>query len=391
MALTDAVPWSFALGGEMAERLEWLTDVLAPPYGPPQTRKLRSAPRTVLTFDGLEVDGARRWMATQVTANRVGAWHVPLAFDTTELEQGADVDDESLFLDTSTRRFVAGGEAVIFGNSPRDFEVVEIQSVAAGSITLAAPITRAWPAGSMVMPTVMGRLSETPVIEQFTGDAGVYSVAFRSDVAIDWPAAFGMPVYREFPVLEWLADWSTDPVYAPNRRIDMLDNSLGRVRLYDLGGNPMPAIAFDVVAQTREEGAALRSLLYALAGRWQPIWIASSGNDVEILATPGGVVVDIEWMGIAAWPLQSNRRDIRIEWEGGAPVYRRIVAAIEVNEGLERLQLDSALPAGCTAATIRAASFMALCLQDSDVNLLRSWSAGVTMTTLSFRGITHAF
>lgn len=391
MTPTDAIAWPFAIGGAITERLEWLTDVLAPPYGPPQTRKLRQHPRTVLNFDGLESASSRRWMETLLAANRVGLWHVPLAIDTTEIASAAAAAATVLEVDTAHRRFVAGGNALLLGADARTHRIVEIDTVEADSITLVDPLEEAWRAGSLLVPTIGGHLANAPTLGRFTGDDAPYSIAFRAREPLAWPADFGGVTYRDFPVFERLVDWTSDPTYLPERNIEELDNSVGPVRLYDLGGHPLPLIRFDMTLDTRPAIASYRSLLYALSGRWQPIWVPSLGQDAKLKAVNTSTTLDVDWMGIHEWELQANRRDIRIERRGAAPIYRRLTAAVEVNATTERLQIDSALPGGFNAADVTMISFMALCQQDSDTNLLRLWNRDVVTAELTFRGITNAF
>lgn len=391
METTDAVAWPFAIGGSISERMEWLTDVLDPPYGPPQTRKLRQGPRTVLNFDGLESKASRRWMETLLVANRVGLWHVPLSIDATELQTSVLLDDDVLEVDTAGRRFTVGGNAMLLGATSRQHRVVQISAVAADSITLVDPLPEGWAAGSMLVPTIGSRLVEAPTLGRFTGDDAPYTIAFRADEPLDWPGDFGGITYRDFPVLELQPDWSSDPAFAPERNIEPLDNGIGRVRLYDRAGMVRPALRFALTVVGREGISAYRSLLHALCGRWQPVWVPSLGQDVALKAVNSSTTLDVEWMGFHEWEIQNNRCDIRIERRGADPIYRRLTAAVEINATTERLQIDSALPGGFDADDVTMISFMALCLQDSDTNLLRLWDRDVVVSELNFQGITHDF
>ena len=390
MEAADAVAWPFAVGGQISERLEWLTDGLRPPYGMEQTRKLRQAPRTVLLFDGLESGRNRRWMENLLAKNGAGLWHGPLVADTTTTTSAATLGATTLAVDTDLRRFRAGGNALLVDRSdPRRYEVVEIETVLADSLELAEAMVAAWPAGSLIIPTVGVRLVDAPQISRFTGDSAPYSVSFRVDEPLDWVADFGAAEYRDLPVFEMPIDWSSDPVYTHSRDIEPLDNGTGRVLLYDRAGILLPRIAMELALFSAEAIGVFRSLLYALSGRWQPIWVPSYGQDLRLQAVASTTTIDVEWTGFSEWPLQANRKDIRIERRSGSPVYRRVTAAAEVDIDTERLQLDAALPDGFDAADVVGISFMALCRQESDVNLLRVWSPGVMESQLTFVGCNH--
>ena len=386
----DAVVWPFAVGGQIAERLEWLTDGLSPPYGMEQTRKLRQAPRTILQFDGLESGRNRRWMENLLAKNGAGLWHGPLVADTTLTTAAAADGAESLAVLTSLRRFRPGGNALLVSRADaRRHEVVEIDAVLADGLELAAPLVAAWPEGSVIIPTVGARLTDAPQIARFTGDAAPYSISFRADEPLDWPSDFGDAVYRDLPVFEMSIDWSADPVFTPSRNIEPLDNGTGRVLLYDRAGVLLPRVSMDVALVSATAIGDFRSLLYALSGRWQPIWAPSYGQDLKLQAVASSTTIDVEWTGFSEWPLQANRKDIRIELRSGAPLYRRITAAAEVDADTERLQLDSALPGGFDPGNVVCISFMALCRQESDVNLLRVWSPEVMESQLTFVGCNH--
>lgn len=390
MEADGAVAWPFAVGGQISERLEWLTDGMAPPYGMEQTRKLRQAPRTILQFDGLESAANRRWMETLVAMNGAGLWHAPLVADTTTTTAATVGGALTLQVDTVNRRFAAGRNAIIVDRSkPRRYQVLEIEAVAAGSLDLAVPMASAWPTGSIVIPTVGGRLTQAPQISRFTGDAGTFSVGFRADEPLDWAADFGPAAYRDLPVFEARLDWSVSPAFTPARNIEELDNGTGKVLLYDRAGILLPRVVLDVELTSAEDIASFRSLLYAMSGRWQPIWVPSFGQDILLQAVVSSTVIDVEWLGFSEWPIQSNRRDIRIDRRNAAPIYRRITAATEVDADTERLQIDSALPGGFDAADVTCISFMALCRQDSDTNSLRVWSTGVMESQLTFEGCNH--
>lgn len=391
METTDAIAWPFAIGGAISERLEWLTDVLAPPYGPPQNRKLRQHPRTALNFDGLEKAATRRWMETLLAANRAGLWHVPLAIDTTETTDAAAIGATAIDVSTTGRRFLAGGNAMLLGRDARVHEVVQIDEVTGSGITLVDPTTRAWPGGSMIVPTIGGNLVNAPPLGRFTGDAAPYTISFRAAEPMPWPADFGAAVYRGFPVLDPRLDWANDPTFTPERDIEPLDNGIGRVRLYDRAGILLPLIRFDVTLVGREQLSEFRSLLHALSGRWQPIWVPSLGRDIELQAVNSSTTLDVEWMGFNDWPIKANRRDIRIDRVGFDPIYRRITAAADIDADTERLVLDAALPGGFNAADVTSISFMALCCQDSDTNSLRLWNREIITTELAFQGINNDF
>ncbi len=386
----NAVAWPFAAGGAVSERLQWLTDGMDPVRGMEATRQLRDTPMVVLEFDGLESATTRRWMENLVSRHGAGLWHAPLLADATALTGPANAGGTELQVDTAQRRFLVGGNALLsHPDDPRLSQVVEISSVAGDGLTLVGGLARAWPAGSMLVPTAGAYLDSPPQLSRFTGDDAPYSVAFRLAHPQPWPASFGAVSYRGLPVLSVPVFWTQDPIYTPARALRRVEDQIGPVRVLDAAGIPLPDISFEATMVSAGEIAAHRSLLYALAGRNHPIWVPSFAHDFRVQSVASTTLLDVEWSGFSQGPLQANRCDIRIVRRGQPDLYRRILAAAEVDEDTERLALDAALPDALVAADIVSVSFMALCRQGSDVNVLRVWSHGVVQSQLSFQGCNH--
>lgn len=390
MAPDAAVAWPFATGGQVSERLQWLTDGMDPVYGMETTRKLRQAPRVVLACDGLESGLNRRWMENLVAMNGAGLWHAPLVVDATTTDGAAAAAATAVPVDTAFRRFFAGGNAMLVdAGNPRRYEIVEISAVNADSLDLVDPLSNAWPANSLILPTIGAYLDTTPQFSRFTGDDAPYSVAFRVAHPMDWPADFGDATYRDLPVLELPVYWTQDPTYTPARTLSTMDDGIGPMRLLDRPGITLPKIGLEATLVGAEEIATHRSLLYALSGRNHPIWVQSYAQDFALQSIVSSLAIDVAWSGFSEWPLQANRRDIRIARHGAAPIYRRIDAVAGVDGDTERLALDAALPDGTVAEDIAGISFMALCRQDADINSLRAWGHGVVQSQMTFKGCNH--
>jgi hypothetical protein len=56
---------------------------------------------------------------------------------------------------------------------------------------------------------------------------------------------------------------------------------------------------------------------------------------------------------------------------------------------VDRLTLDAPFVEAISASDIALISFMALCQQDTDVNLMRYWDRDVVLCDLSFKAVIH--
>jgi hypothetical protein len=387
-----AEAWTLSAAGEIAERWDFLTDVLPPPTGEEQRRRLRPVPRIFQQFDGLESAARRRRMEHLLHANGAGDWDVPLPQDLSLLTAAADDGDTTVMLDTTTRRFVEGGRALVMLDDPLVFEVRTIASVAGDSLVFTVALARDWPIGTKVVPVFEGKLATMPALERFTSEDVPVRMEFQLTEAIDWTEDAGAAVYRDLPVLEIRPDWSTAPQVTPERRLAIVDNDTSIPTWYDQPGIPFTQFRLGFTLQGRAAIADFWSLLYALSGRWSPIWVPSFAVDMLVTAdlTSAATTLDIEAIGLADWPLQVNRRDIRILLADGTVLYRRITDADAVDADTERLTLDSALGVNADTADVVMVSFLSLCRQDTDTNLLRYWSHDVVLSELTFRGYLHA-
>lgn len=382
--------WPFATGGQIAERYEWLTDGMSPAYGMEFTNRLRRDPRVILTFDGLESAGHRRWVENMVANWGARRWAVPLLCDAGETLAAASAEDLTIPVDTTHRRYVAGGTAILsVPGDPRRTALVQIEAVHEDAIDLVQPLLDDWPAFSAIAPAVACWLEGSPQFSRFTSDDAPYSVTWRLAEPMALEAAFGPAEYRGLPVFDAPVFWTQDPGYAPERRIQTLDDGIGPILLHDQGGMTLPRITLEVSAEGAAEIATHRSMIAALAGRHHPIWVPSFGSDFAPTAVPTSNAIDVEWTGFSGYTPRSNRRDVRIEMFGQPAVYRRIESATYMGQDVERLVLDAPLPVGVSASSIASISLMALCRQAADVNVLRLEAQGVVKSQFEFEGCRH--
>jgi hypothetical protein len=332
----------------------------------------------VLKFDGLESGRRRRWLESLLYAHGARRWSAPLVMEAARLSTALPAATDTIVVDTTGRRFVAGGHVLLMQDDPAVFERVQITTVGSSSLTLASVTARTWPAGTRVLPLRTARLQAVPSLSRFTGDAAPYQVEFHLEEPLEWPGNAGPATYRTLPVLEIPPIGSIDPEWAPERQLSHVDNEVGiQAMQYALVG---PAAL-----------AAFRGLLFALCGRWGAIWVPTWAQDLQLVADVpnGATTLDVEGPMLSATGLAINRRDVRIQLANGTVLYRRITAAAAQSATVDRLTLDTVIATGFAASAVASVSFMALCRQDSDVNLLRHWSHEVVLSELSFRAVAN--
>lgn len=390
----DPVAWPFAMGGEYSERLDWLTDVPVAPTGGTQHRRLRQSPRVFLALASLVEGRVRRRMEALLRDHAARQWRAPVAVDSCRLGAAADAADTVLTVDTGDSRFEAEGYVLLQGDDPLAAEVVQIAigGVASGALTLDAGVVSAWPIGTLVTPLRMARLVDFPQVGRFTSDAtDVVDLTFRLEEPLDDAAEIAGDTYRDFPVWPFAPVWSSDPVWVPERALLGQDDEIAKPLSYDLSGAPQGRTTMQYTLDTREGVVAFRKALFALAGRWSPAWVPSWASDLRIVANvaDGANSIDIEAPVLAGLDLPDNHRDLRIALRDGTVLYRRITGVTTPAPGVERIALGSAIATGFAAADVHLVSFMVLCVQDADTNLLRYWTRDVMDCELTWRQLVH--
>ena len=392
--MSEPVAWTMDAGGDYAEELAWRTDVLQAPTGGSQHRRLRTAPRTRLSFAALESGARRRWMEVLLRAHSGGAWWAPVSIDAVALDSPAAFDDTALVIaGADASRFAVGSRCLIMADDPRRYEVREVAAVDGAGLTLAEGLDFAWPAGTRVVPVRRAHFGETPQVGRFTADAtALVSINFALDESLEVQPVPPAATYRSFPVWDaFVPVWTSDPLWSPDRMLERIDNDVAVPFVVDFAGVAMGRTVMQYAATTAAEVAAFRAALFALAGRWSPAWVPSWAHDLLLVGnvTAGATQIDVEGPLLSGRPITSNHRDIRIELTTGTVLYRRITAAVAQSTTVDRLTMDAALPSAFTVAQVRMISFITLSVQDSDTNVLRYVDRTAMQCELAWRELSH--
>lgn len=390
------IAWAFApdWGQGVQEQLEWLTDVLASESQAEQRRALRTAPRRELSAP-MYVEGRERQLLDLALfgwGSRI--WALPIWPDIQRL--GVDVPAESLSIPCATEYldFRAGGLAMLRAETAFHSEVVEIDSVDAGGLTLKRPTLQAWPVGTRLYPVRTAQLMQQPDLVRLTDQLMQADVTFQVMEACDWPAldVAELPAYRGWPVLELRPDETEDLTHQFERLLLTLDSRTALPLVTDVAGRAMPITDWRWVDLGRAERAWLRSLLYYLRGRQRAVWVPTHADDLTVVAatTDTSLTIDVANVGYSRFGLQRvGRRDIRIELVDGQVLYRRITGASEIDAEVERLAIDSALGVTVAPSAIARVCWLVLSRGSADRVTLDhiTDSEGAAAAQVTFRGV----
>jgi len=379
----------------VVERLEFKTDVMHTWSGAEQRRALRIAPRRTFTFNAQLTQQERRFVEAQLFNWSARTWALPIWPDGQPLSSALSAGATSIACDTVNRDFTAGGMAIMIASAVL-YEVVSVQSVASGALTLSYPVQNNWPAQTRIYPVRTAFLAGYPKLTRENGNFSTASPSFLVIEPCDWSAASGLPTYRSAPVLENSPDEGGLEMTLARNTV-MIDCDTGTVAIDDLAGIGLPTNTHNWWLEGGAIRAAFRALLYLLKGRQGEIWVPTYQQDLKITAAvaSGQAYIDVELTGYQLYLLnQVNRQDIRIELYNGTILYRRIIGATGLDVYTERLTLDSGIGSAVAVTDVRRISYMALSRLNSDAIEIQHHTAasakgGLATSSTPWQALNH--
>lgn len=355
----------------VVETLAWLTDVLRPSRSAKsQHRALRVAPRRTLAWRAVAHGQDRRLCDLLLADRSAQPWWVPVWPDVQQLAAPVATASTSITCRTLGFDFADEGKALLYA-SPRQWAVVGINAVGGSALTLTAPLASGWPAGTCLYPLRAGRIAGAPEQQAQNDELGA-----RDEIAADiteacaWPAAMpSAATYRDWPVLEWRPDETDAPASADARTLGLVDNdTAASPAVMDLLARALRSQRAAWLLHGRTEQAAWRSLLYALAGRANPVWVPSWSADLQLVQPIGtsDTQITVQWCGYTLYGLgRAGSRDLRIELVDGSAFCRRVSAA-SAGSDTELLTLNAALGQAVALHQVRQICWLRLCTLASD-------------------------
>lgn len=370
------------------ESLEFKTELLRALTGVSQIRKLRDVPRRTFEFSILAHHKAKRLYDNMIADKGGSQWQLPIWHDVQRL--AATLAAGSTVIPCITDGVDFSTLAVLY-RGLNDFEVVQIDTIEPGQLTLSSATISEWPARTKLYPLRAALLDPVVTGSERTSTVHTDTVSLTIDEACDWTAVAPASTYKTLPVWEIKPDRSGDRETGFSRDITLVDNGIGKPVRFDLPDTFFVSSSVRWLAKGRSEHAALRSLLYYLAGRAGVLWVPSWTADLKPVAgvTAVQTTLDVEWSGYTLFGRQqANRRDLRIPLANGSVLYRRVIGSVD-HGSYETLTLDSALGVAVSLASFGTISFMSLAQGASDrveIEHLTS-AAGVSAVTMAFQGV----
>lgn len=342
----------------VTESLEWRTDVLRAFDGSEQRRSLRTKARRSLEYR-TQLYGKN----AQVFENLLWGWQnrlyaVPVWSDKPRLIGDQLGGDTVLSLPTDTYSFAAGGLAIVFAD-PDDYEVVEIDSVTSGAVTLTRPLERSWPQNTLVYPAVLGHLPTAVPTQRLTGSVLQATMSFiTSPVETDpyTPDAAAPTTYEGLDVLTRQPNWVRSLDNTFDYKFDVMDQITGAINWDPTEDFPRILRKYSWLLRDRDQILAFRQLLGRLRGQAKTLWIPSWHLDFNVVADIGsadGAISVTNNLFEQLVGLDPARNRICLRTEDGQTFYRALTGVSRVGDEL-RLAIDQPIGVSVPLSNVRA-------------------------------------
>lgn len=346
--------WPFVPTQEMTEALEWRTDVIRS-KGAEQRLALLDAPRQAFELRHLFLE-PRQLARARALAYGIGvdemavpAWH--------EYERLGPVSSGvwTIAVDTTTADYREGGYAVLWEDD-ETYELLQVESLDASSVTLAASVQSDYSA-AYLMPARVARAPQGVSFARQAGNEVRASLNAEAIDGLDLGANPGYPLYRGHAVMTDVSKVSGGIAESVLREVEVLDNGIG-VPWFD-PRYTLPTERFTLAWHVFERAALwdLRRWLHSRRGKQKGFWLPTWNADLELLQNIGAAATTISVRAVG-WPDLYGVRDVMFLTHAGQAYYRRITGGVAGAPGAETLTLEAALGVNLDINEVRIVSLM---------------------------------
>lgn len=268
-------------------------------------------------------------------------WPVPVWPESCRLSAALPAGSASVAVDTRYASYRAGGYALLWSRTRR--EIVQVDSVADGAITLGAATAQAWSPGDWVMPLRLGRIVSSCVVERFPGGA-LLQIQVR---VTDTEAVTGFvadQTYDGMTVLTSPTLWpggvgqgSHDPDVA------VLESGSGPFEIVSNSEYNDSVQTHSWQCATPAQVWALRQFLHEIAGRQKAFLVPTFRRDLTLSRAVGSSDTEIY---LEAGPFASNMDGNSLRTyvafrSGESLIVRKVSSITVVSTDEEKMTLDA--------------------------------------------------
>ena len=363
------------------ETLEFKSSVIDNHDGSEQRASLRSRPRRSFEYTTLLRGGDQQRVDSLLFGWQSRLFALPCWPEESRLTAAANVDDNTLSLDTTHRSFVEGGLVAVY-ESPAKVEIREVSEVTPSSITLTAGLTHSWPTGARVYPAFVAAANATLSGRRLTDRVLELPVRFTCEPSATTDNATGVQdgTYRGAELSLSRVNWADAQTVEWNADYSLLDQGTGKFSLLPRSGFSQVTKAHDWTLKGLSAVSSFRGWLSRRSGRAVAVYVPSGFDDFTLLADalPTDTGIDCRQNDYENQVVGNTaRRDILIQFRDGTSLACRVFSAATTDTGLTRLVFTEQLGRAVTVASVRRISYLGLYRLGSDSITLNWMTRGV--------------
>lgn len=382
-----AFPFDWNPGdGPYRKRRDYRTGVITADDGTEQRIKHRRRPARTYAYPLLSLTGSESALLSSLLHDGVRQFAVPLWTDASTLTADKSIGATFLSVASTTDREV--GAYLMLWASASNYELVTA-SGSGPSFTISA-LTKAWPAGTLVVPCHPGRLTHPLAVGRPFNRGARLAVEFELEVLdLADTSATGTEAVSVMAVDPRGPNRVADPDETWTRLLSRITNQGGSFA--DYAHDAAPAVTFPhrLFLDSQALIADLWDWYDDRAGRLNPCWVPTFQADLIPTGAiaSGDTSLTVSYCGYTVYQFpDESRKHLALIQPDGTVVHRRVTASVDNGDGTETLTLDDAAGADL-AAGYGLVSFMRYCRLAEDVLEVPYTRQGFAEVTLQFREI----
>lgn len=352
------------------EILQSRTDVLRKANGTEQRRQLRLSPRQIFELQFGVVDNERRVLDTAIMGAQQRAVGLPIWHESVHSTAAVSISDTVINVSTTSfADYRVGGLAFTYDASD-NFEVLEVLTIGATSLTFKSAFTKAFASGTLVMPLRTAFMAATTSGVKFPlnrQDTRLRFTVVDNDVDLSSTAAFSTFNSKVFLDEANMIRGTLDETMS--RDIIVIDSGVGALDQFSTEAISRRGHLKMFFSRTRQRLWEVRQLVHALAGRQTSFYIPTFFPDLEptVNIVSGSDKLRIKNIGYTTLLASATPRDaVQLVKTDGTKSARLVLSSVELSPTEEELTLSATWGINATLAEIERVEYLEKVRFDSD-------------------------
>ncbi len=330
----------------MAEYLEWMTNIIKAKDGSEQRISVRRVPRQGFSFMVYFATEKQQIIyETFLHEWQKKKWGLPVWYELVPHSDTINISDTVITVDTTDADF-RDDSLIVIWKSLNEFEIIRVETVAAGSLTLSSLVQNTYTGDKFIIPCRIANMhrvtrgKETP-----DGDSVIeFNFVVEDNVLLTGYSAGA--TYKTLPVL-------TDPSIVGKAQEKTSDGDLV-ITDFDTGEFIISSDSeFNKVIQshvfknyTKAEAWNHRLFLHYLLGQLNTVWIPTFKSDMVLADDIGAADTSFKIENIGLYlnmGLNTLRTHVAFIFDDGSMLLREITNITEIDDDVETVFIDSSL------------------------------------------------